>query len=356
MQGWIIPSSRRILHIDMDAFFAGVELLRYPDLKGRPVIVGGRGDPSKRGLVSTSSYEARKFGVHSGMALRTAYRLCPKAVFLPVDFPLYARISKRIKAILRMFSPVMEDVGIDEAFLDITSLTDPPEKIALAIKERILSETGLTCSIGIAPNKLLAKMASDMEKPDGLTILTEDDAADRIWPLPVRKLWGVELKTEERLSQMGVSTIGELAALSLGALIARFGQAHGRYLHTAARGIDHSSLIAHWEPKSVSRETTFQKDIQDRQILARVLTRLVREVAIHLREQDCRGKTVAVKLRYADFETHTHAATLGRPTEDLRTLLWAALHCLRHFPLVKKVRLVGVRISGLVKGSASHEP
>ena len=182
---------RRILHIDMDAFFSSVEQKRHPELIGKPVVIGGGGDPTKRGVVSTASYEARKFGIHSAMPLMTAYKLCPKAIFLPVDSEEYSRISKMFKAILREFTEMIEDVGIDEAFLDISSIDNSSEEIAKGIKKRIKEETNLNCSIGIAPNKLLAKIASDLDKPDGLTIITEADIEKRIWPLPARKLWGV---------------------------------------------------------------------------------------------------------------------------------------------------------------------
>src|SRR5512134_644582 len=187
---------RRVLHMDMDAFFASVEVLRRPELRGKPLVIGGSGDPTKRGVVSTASYEARTYGIHSAMPLMKAQKLCPHAVFLPVDYHEYSRVSHIIKEILHEFSPVMEDVGIDEAFLDISESAKSSEHIAHEIKERIKGATGLTCSIGIAPNKLLAKIASDMQKPDGLTILAEKDLEARIWPLPVRKLWGVGPKTE----------------------------------------------------------------------------------------------------------------------------------------------------------------
>ena len=198
---------RRILHIDMDAFFAAVEQKRNPNLIGKALVIGGSGDPTQRGVVSTASYEARKFGIHSAMPLRTAHKLCPHAVFLPVDYREYARVSAKIKDILRKFCPLMQDVGIDEAFLDISQIDKPSEEIAKEIKMAIRQETGLTCSIGIAPNKLLAKIASDMQKPDGLTIIVKDDIENRIWPLPVRKLWGVGPKTEASLREIDIETI-----------------------------------------------------------------------------------------------------------------------------------------------------
>jgi DNA polymerase-4 len=341
---------RLVLHIDMDAFFAAVELLRHPELKGRPVVVGGSGDPTQRGVVSTASYEARRFGIHSAMPLRTALQLCPQAVFLPVDYRTYEKISKRIKALLREFSPLMENVGIDEAFLDISPLRRSPEELARAIKASILAETGLTCSIGIAPNKLLAKLASDMDKPGGLTILGEKDVASRIWPLAVRRLWGVGPKTEERLAAMGIATIGDLATVPLVTLIAWFGRSHGAWLHQAARGVDQSPLVPHREPKSLSRETTFQQDTRNLEFLTDVLLCLIQDVAARLQKQGYRCRTVTVKLRYADFETHLHAVTLERPTADPETIRQAARCCLARFPLGKKVRLIGVRLSGLAKG------
>lgn len=338
---------KRILHVDMDAFFAEIELQRHPELRGRPVVVGGRGDPTERGVVSTASYEARAFGVRSGMALRTASQLCPQAVFLPVDYPAYLRVSQRIKAILREVSPVIEDVGIDEAFLDITRLRRPPEEIGRALKERILAKTGLTCSVGIAANKLLAKLASELGKPDGLTVLAVQEVERRIWPLPARRLPGVGPKTEERLAALGIATIGELAVAPSEALVARFGPAHGMYLCRAARGIDDSPLVTHWEPKSVSRETTFQRDVGDLGVLAAVLARLSREVTTRLQEEGFRGRTVTVKLRYHDFETHSHALTLTGATDSPAVIWRAARQCLERFVLKKKARLVGVRVGAL---------
>ncbi len=340
---------RRILHMDMDAFFASVEQQRRPELRGKPLVIGGNGDPMKRGVVSTASYEARRFGIRSAMPLRVAWRLCPEAVFLPVDYREYARISGVIKDILMEVTPVMEDVGIDEAFLDISAIDRHPEEVAREIKERVWEATGLTCSIGIAPNKLLAKIASDMQKPDGLTIIDMDDVATRIWPLPVRKLWGVGPKTEEHLKGMRIDTVGDLAAVRLETLINRFGVSYGGYLFEAARGIDDTPLITQWEPKSMSRETTFQHDVGKRQTLFKVLAELAGEVVNGLKKEGYLGKTVTVKLRYSDFETHTHAMTLPHATcleEEIRR---AAFACFSRFELKKKVRLIGVRVSGLVK-------
>ncbi len=333
----------------MDAFFAAVELRRRPELHGQPVVVGGRGDPQARGVVSAASYEARRHGIHSGMPLRTASQRCPEAVFLPVDYPTYARISEQIKVILREFSPVMEDVGIDEAFLDCTGSPGDPHTVARAIKARIRDETGLTCSIGIAPNKLLAKLASDMEKPDGLVALTESDIEPRVWPLPARKLWGVGPKTEQALAELGVATIGELATLSEKTLIEHFGRAQGRYLFRAARGIDDRPLVTHWEPKSLSHETTFQRDTADWGLVEATLYSLTRELVARLRDEGDVTSSVAVKLRYADFETHTHSRRLPAATDDLATIADAAQRCLRELAPTREVRLVGVRLGDLTR-------
>ena len=341
---------RRILHIDMDAFFSSVEQKRHPELIGKPVVIGGGGDPTKRGVVSTASYEARKFGIHSAMPLMTAYKLCPDAIFLPVDYEEYSRISRKFKAVLGEFTQIIEDVGIDEAFLDISSIDKPSEEIAKEIKKRIKEETDLNCSIGIAPNKLLAKIASDLEKPDGLTIITEEDIEKRIWPLPARKLWGVGPKTEAYLKEkMGIKTIGELAALPLERLIEEFGQSYGSYLYEASRGIDESELVTHWEPKSISKETTFQRDIDNWQLIAKNLVELTQDVVASMKEEGYRGRTVTVKVRFTDFKTYTRAKTLDKFTDSEPEIRRAAFDCLGRFELKKKVRLIGLRISNLEK-------
>jgi len=341
---------RRILHMDMDAFFAAVEALRRPELRGKPLVIGGSGDPTKRGVVSTASYEARTYGIHSAMPLIKAYKLCPHAVFLPVDYQEYSRVSHIIKDILAEFSPVIEDVGIDEAFLDISEMEKSSEHIAHEIKERIKGRTGLTCSIGIAPNKLLAKIASDMQKPDGLTILAGKDVEARIWPLPVRKLWGVGPKTEGYLKQLNIRIIGELAAAPRDDLIEQFGKSYGQYLYEASHGIDDSPLVTQWEPKSASRETTFQSDTDNWQTIARSLADLVREVVNDLRDRGYKSRNVTVKIRFSDFQTQTRAKTLSVPTDDLEVIRREAFSCLSKFELKKKVRLVGVRAGRLSTG------
>ncbi len=340
---------RRILHIDMDAFFSAIEQKRHPELAGKPVVVGGDGDPRKRGVVATASYEARKFGIHSAMPLRTAYNLCPDATFLPVDYDEYSRVSGEIKAALKEVTPLVEDVGIDEAFLDISSIDRASDKIAREVKRRVKEAADLTCSVGIGPNKLLAKIASDLEKPDGLTIVTEKDIETRIWPLTARKLWGVGPKTEAYLKKMGVKTIGELATLPLEGLVEEFGQSYGNYLYEASRGIDESELVTHWEPKSISRETTFQRDIDNWQVIAKNLVDLIRDVIADMKEEGYRGRTMTVKVRFNDFKTYTRAKSLDAFTDFEPDIRRAAFDCLNRFELKKKVRLIGFRISNLEK-------
>jgi len=340
---------RRILHIDMDAFFAAVEEKRNPVLKGKPVIIGGQGDPSKRGVVSTANYEARKFGVHSAMPLRTAYKLCPQAIFLPVDYEAYEAASRQFKSVLLTITSIIEDVGIDEAFLDISDETDTNETIVERIKTGIYEKTGLTCSIGIAPNKLLAKIASDMQKPNGLTILTKSDIEDRLWPMPIRKLYGIGPKTEEHLKKMGVDTVGQLAALSAQTLIQRFGPSYGEYLYEAARGIDESPVITHWEPKSFSRETTFEGDVKDWQVIARTIAELTKEVVSDLKRKGYCARTVTLKIRFDDFRTFTRAKTISDYSDSEEEIRKTAFACLKRIELNKRVRLIGVRASNMEK-------
>ncbi len=340
---------RRILHIDMDAFFALIEQKRHPELIGKPIVVGGSGDPTQRGVVSTASYEARQFGIHSAMPLRTAYRLCPNAAFLPVDYEEYSRVSEKIKKILREFTPMVEESGIDEAFLDLSSVDREPEEMGKEIKGRIRAETGLTCSIGIGPNKLLAKIASDMEKPDGLTVIREEEIERKIWPLPVRTLPGIGPKTEAGLKGMGILTIRDLASLDLDRLLSEFGRSYGTYLYEASRGFDESPLVTDWEPKSISREITFQEDVKDWQVIARTLVELTKDVVKTMRQDGYRGKTVTIKVRFSDFITVTRAKTLDHPTDSADEVRREAFGCLNRLELKKKVRLIGLRMSHLGK-------
>jgi len=344
-----MPAERRIIHIDMDAFFAAVEERRNPSLAGKPVVIGSGGDPTKRGVVSTANYEARRYGIHSAMPMMTAYKLCPQAVFLPVDYEAYLRVSRQFKSVLPSVSPIIEDVGIDEVYLDVSELADTSENITRRIKSLILEETGLTCSVGIAANKLLAKIASDMKKPDGCTILNEEDIEKRLWPLPARKLYGIGPKTEAYLKKIGIDTIGGLASMTLEKLIGHFGNSYGRYLYDSARGINDSPLITHWEAKSVSRETTFEQDVRDWQVIAKTLAYLTKEVVSDLHESGYRAKTFTVKIRFGDFQTLTRAKTMTDYTdseEDIRRTVFA---CLQRIDLIKRVRLVGVRANNLEK-------
>lgn len=329
----------------MDAFYAAVEQRDHPELRGRPVAVGG---DRRRGVVSTASYAARRYGIHSAMPLRTAFRLCPQGVFLPVDYEAYEAASRRFKAVLRSVTTCIEDVGIDEAYLEITDEPEGDAAIAARIKAGIRAETGLTCSIGIAPNKLLAKIASDLEKPDGVTILTAGDIEGRLWPLPIRKLYGVGPKTEAQLRQEGIETIGQLAALPLPMLVRRFGPSYGGYLHEAARGIDESPVVTHWEPKSFSREHTFQQDVGHWQTIARTIAELTREVAADLARRGYAARNVAVKVRYRDFRTVTRACTALTPLAREEAIRRMAFACLQRVELKgRRVRLVGVRVGQL---------
>lgn len=340
---------RRILHIDMDAFFAAIEQKKHPELIGKPLVIGGKGDPTKRGVVSTASYEARRYGIHSSMPLKVAYTLCPEAIFLPVDYDEYLKVSEAVKSILRDFTPLLEDVSIDEAFLDITDLKSSSEEIAMKIKNRIMDELGLTCSIGIAPNKLLAKIASGMKKPNGLTIISEGDIENLIWPLPVRKLPGVGPKTEAYLKKIGINTIGELALQPIEELIRHFGNSYGHYLYKASSGIDESPLITYWEPKSMSRETTFQTDTNSWQTVAKNLATLTKEVVDRLKQKHYTCRTITIKIRFNDFKTYTKAKTLSEFTDSTEIIRKAAFESLRKIELKKKVRLIGVKLSNLRK-------
>jgi len=340
---------RKIIHIDMDAFFAAVEEKKNPALLGKPVVIGGGGNPNKRGVVSTANYEARKYGIHSAMPLRTAYKLCPHAVFLPVDYEAYSAVSQQFKSVLLSITPVMENAGIDEVFLDVSALPEKSEGIVARIKTGIKEKTGLTCSIGIAPNKLLAKIASDMHKPDGLTILNETDIESQLWPLPIRKLYGIGPKTEEHLKNIGIDTIGQLASLPLKKLIEHFGNSYGQYLYDASRGIDDSPLITHWEPKSISRETTFQEDIKNWQVIARTLAELTKEVVADMQDDGYSAKTVTIKIRFSDFQTLTRAKTMADYTNSEEEIRKTAFACLKRVDLNKRVRLIGVRATNLEK-------
>jgi DNA polymerase IV len=333
----------------MDAFYASVELLRRPDLRDKPVAIGGSGDPTRRGVVTTANYVARAFGIHSAMPMRKAYQLCPECVFLPVDFDEYRRVSRLFKAAIRDIAPLVQDNGIDEAYIDLTALPGDSESLARAIKTGVARATGLTCSIAVAPNKLLAKIGSELDKPDGLTILTEADLEARIWPLPVRRLNGVGPKAEAKLAALGVHTVGDLARQPPALLAQRFGASYGRWLHESAHGRDERPVVTFSEPKSRSRETTFETDTRDRGRIAGTLAALCRQVAEDLRARGYAGRTVGVKLRYANFRTLTRDTTLAAATSEDAVIREAALEALGRIPLDRAVRLIGVRVGNLCR-------
>lgn len=339
----------------MDAFFAAVEQQRRPELRGKPVVVGGDGNPHRRGVVSTASYEARVYGIHSAMPLRTAYKKCPDAIFLPVDFRAYGESSRRIMAILREYTLLVEPMSMDEAFLDVSARMEDPPALADEIRRRIKDETGLTASIGIGPNKLLAKIASGLRKPDAVTQISADRAPEMLRELPSTVLWGVGPKTAARLEQaLGVRTVGDLCGISLESLQDLLGDHHGEYLYRICRGQDDSPITTEWEPKSMSRETTYQVDARKRDTIVRTLTSLSSEVADDLREQGYVGRTVTVKIRYQNFQTHTRALTLPEFISDHQRILQTAVGLLDRFTMDRPVRLVGVRVSGLIRPPADE--
>jgi DNA polymerase-4 len=340
---------RKIIHVDMDEFFARVEQLRRPELMGKPVVVGGDGDPDKRGVVSTASYEARRYGIRSGMPLRTAYRLCPKATFLPVDIATYRKVSLRIMAVLRQYTPLVEPLGLDEAFLDVTHSVISAREIGLEVKQRIKRELNLVATVGIAPNKLVAKIAASRGKPDGFTVVEQEAVEEFLADLPVRALWGVGPKTENRLKRVGIRTIKELRGMNLEELCSRLGESLGRLLYSYSRGLDNSPVVANWKPQSVSREVTFQKDTSDLPFLQETIAELSRGVASQLRDSGHCGRTVTLKIRYDNFSTHTRSTTSSELVHTSEKIRSTALKLLQRFNLMRKVRLVGVRVSKLKK-------
>ncbi len=345
---------RIIFHLDMDHFYTAVEERERPEIKGSPVIVGA--DPKKgkgRGVVSTSNYEARKSGVRSGMPISMAWRLCPRAVYLPPNFPLYIKVSNEIMALARAYADRFEQWGIDEAFLDVSEkVADWAEAEVLArrIKQEIKEKEGLTASIGVGPNKLVAKVASDFHKPDGLTVVKEEDAPKFLESLPVRKLLWVGRKTEAKLKELGVNTIGDLARYDPSALNSMFG-VMGLQMHLMAKGIDRSEVEERVGVKSVSHETTFQEDTADSTAIFQALDALCEEVLKETLDQHLLFKTVTVKIRYQGFETHTRSKTLPFLTNRLRDLQKTANELLFiNLHKNRKVRLIGVRVSSLVSG------
>ncbi|HOA93136.1 MAG TPA: DNA polymerase IV [Quisquiliibacterium sp.] len=353
---------RRIAHLDMDAFYASVELLRRPDLIGRPVAIGGRGEPNSRGVVTTATYAARAFGIRSGMALRKAAELCPECVFLPVDFDEYRRYSRMFKAAVATVTDRIEDRGIDEVYLDLSAVPGIEEDngavVAREIKRRVTDATGLTCSIGLAPNKLLAKISSDLDKPDGLAIVDEADIPTRIWPLPARRINGIGPKADARLEALGIRTIGELAAADPQWLMAQFTPRYGQWLHDAAHGRDERPIVTESEPVSRSRETTFERDLhlkRDWHALAALLADLCRRVAHDLSSRGYVGRTIGVKVRYDDFRIVTRDVSIAHPTSAPDAIRRAAFEALSRVPTERRLRLIGVRVAALSRAGAAPD-
>ena len=337
---------RTILHVDLDAFFAAVEQRDRPELRGKPVIVGG-GGPGDRGVVSTASYEARRFGVHSAMPLRTAGRLCPQGIFLPVDGRKYQAESRRVMSILRRFTPQVQPVSIDEAFLDVTAsraLFGDGEAIGRTIKSAVHDETGLTVSVGVAATKLVAKVASDLRKPDGLVVVAPGEEAAFLAPLPISRLWGVGEKTAAALAEYGVQTIGDLAALPPDALERRLGK-HGASLVARAHGVDPDPVAGGEPAKSIGHEHTFDRDTADREAIERTLLGMADGVAGRLRASGIRAVTITLKLRDSAFTTITRQASLQTPADLTEPIFDAALTLLRRELHGQKIRLVGVTAS-----------
>ena len=388
---------RRIAHLDMDAFYASVELLRYPQLKGLPVVIGGgrrREDDllgrmrvlqaerewttadlaeiplevfprlkgyTGRGVITTATYAARAFGVGSAMGVMKAAKLCPDAILLPVDFAQYRHYSHTFKSIVREIAPVVEDRGVDEIYIDFTEVPggqrDGGKALARLIQKTITDNTGLTCSIGVAPNKLLAKMASELNKPKGISILYEQDLESKIWPLSCRKINGIGPKAEAKLQAHGIHTIGDLAAKDLDWLKSEFGKSYGAWLHEASHGYDDRPVVTESEPVSMSRETTFEKDlhvVNDRAALGEIFTRLCEQVASDLQRKGYVGKTIGIKIRFDNFQSVTRDQTMDHYTANAADIRKIGGLCLKRVDMKRRLRLLGVRVGALVKADSQE--
>ncbi|MTI61684.1 MAG: DNA polymerase IV [Firmicutes bacterium] len=341
-----------IMHIDMDAFFAAVEQLDNPELKGKPIIVGGT-KLSKRGVVSTASYEARRYGVHSAMSIVEARKLCPDGIFLPGRRQRYVELSERVFAIFAKYTPLIEKLSIDEAFLDLTGchrLFGSSVQIGKAIRQEIKEKIGLTASVGLAPNKFLAKLASEVDKPDGFYIIKEDEIDDFLLDLPVGKIWGIGEKTANILLERGIKTVSQLRQLSINLLSSLFGKA-GERLYYLSRGIDRRSVEVNNELKSISYEETFQDDLSDKHRLYARLAAMSSKIARRLRMYSLQGSTVSIKVRYGDFRTYTRRLTMAVPTSTDNTIYSTAKRLLNKEGLLNKpIRLLGVGISNFSTG------
>jgi DNA polymerase IV len=352
---------RTILHVDLDAFYASVEVLENPALAGRPVLVGGTGP---RGVVAAASYEARRFGVHSAMPMGRARRLCPQAIVLPPRFELYGAKSRAVHEIFRSYTPVIEPIALDEAFLDVTAaltLFGTGADIGAAVRARVRAETGLTASVGVAPNKLLAKLASDDAKPDGMLVVEPGTELAFLHPHPVRRLWGVGPATMARLERFGVETIGDLALLPEATLVDALGRAHGAQLHALAQGRDDRPVESDRETKSIGQEETFPRDVADREALRRETLRMADRVGTRLREHGLAGRTVTIKVRFPDFRTITRSTTADEAFAGSAEIARLAVALLDKVDVSGGIRLLGVTMSnlaqaGALQGSLFEEP
>lgn len=382
-----VPPPRLIAHLDMDAFYASVELLRYPELRGLPVVIGGgrRHQPVRRsdgtldyfrlrdytgrGVLTTSTYEARALGVFSAMGTMKAALLAPDAILLPVDFDEYRRYSRLFKAAVREIAPLVEDRGVDEIYIDLSEIPgvfdDGGAAIGRRLKDAVHGATGLTCSIGITPNKLLSKLASELDKPNGLTLLSFDDIPTRIWPLAARKVNGIGPKASEKLASFGLHTVGDIAAADPAWLVEHFGRSYGAWLHEASHGRDERAVVTFSEPKSISRETTFDRDlhaVRDRAELGAIFTELCVQLAGDLTRKGYASKTIGIKLRFDDFKIVTRDLTLPAHTMDAKAIRRAAGECLKRVDLTRRLRLLGVRagalatLTELVAPQPAYEP
>jgi DNA polymerase IV len=381
---------RRIAHIDMDAFYASVELLRYPQLKGLPVVIGGgrsRLDDALRaqyadtplalippeafpqlarytgrGVITTATYAARQFGVGSAMGMMKAAKLCPQAILLPVDFDEYRKFSRQFKSIVTDIAPLMEDRGVDEVYADLTDVPggqrEGGRSLAKLIQKAVFDATGLTCSVGVAPNKLLAKMASEFHKPNGISVVFAQDVQTTIWPLSVRKINGIGPKAEAKLTARNIFTIGDLAAQPVHELQQHFGPSYGAWMHEAAWGRDDRPVVTESEPVSMSRETTFDNDlhaVHDKAALSVIFTQLCTSVAADLQRKGYVGKTIGIKLRYGNFKIVTRDITLAQPTDDAAVIRRTAGLALKRADLTQRFRLLGVRVGKLSPKSTQEK-
>ncbi len=339
---------RIVLHVDLDAFFAAIEQKERPELRGKPVVVGADPKGGKgRGVVSTTSYEAREYGVHSGMPIAQAYRLCPHAAFVSVNFPVYRQYSDRIMAIIRPYAKRFQQMSIDEAFLELDCTFDEAREIAREIQNNVREKEGLSCSIGVGENKLVAKIASDFQKPNGITVVLPNSTRRFLQNLPVRKLYGVGKRTEEVLRGLTITTIGELAAYDKQRLMSYFGK-WGIYLHLLANGIDASTVEEGDDMKSIGREITFDEDTDDYPTIEQTLVLLADDVCNEAVHQGYSFRTITIKVRFSSFETHTRQRTLKRLHSDRETINDVARELIQPFLETKqRMRLLGVRLSGL---------